>query len=221
MSAPIKLDILSSEQRGGELRVSLGDKSLEEGAIGDATLWGIDGFYSRPLDPDDRGACMGLFLFEGNNRRVFATKDNRITAKYGDLSPGDRAIVTDGDARIIVKRDGDSVSVVTKNHADNDELMIQQLNGDSGEFVIMIGGAKGTAMLKIKSGTIALVAGGSSLMVDEDGVTINGKRFNCNTGGGNLGTIGPVAPQQVANSLLYGPMGQTGVAAPNWVVSPA
>jgi hypothetical protein len=221
MSAPLKLDILSSELRGNELRVSLGDRSLEEGAIGDATLWGIDGFYSRPLDPDDRGACMGLFLFEGNNRRVFATKDNRITAKYGDISPGDRAIVTDGDARIIVKLEGDSVSIVTKNHADNDELMIQQLSGDSGEFVVMIGGTKGTAMLKIKSGAIALVAGGSSLMVDEDGVTINGKRLNANVGGGNLGTVGPMTPQMVVNSLLYGPMGQTGVAAPNWVVSPA
>jgi hypothetical protein len=58
-------------------------------------------------------------------------------------------------------------------------------------------------------------------MVDSDGVTINGSRFNCNTGGGNLGTIGPLAPQQVANSIIYGPMGQTGIAAPNWVVSPA
>jgi hypothetical protein len=221
VSAPLKLDILSSELRSGEIRVSLGDKTLNQGAVGDATLWGTGGFISRPLDPDDRGACMGLFLFEGNNRRVFATKDNRINDKYGQLAPGDSAIVTDGDARLLVKRDGDSVSIITKNHAANDELMVLQVSGDNGEFVCMVGGNDGTAMLKIKSGTIALVAGGASLMVDKDGVTINGSRFNCNTGGGNLGTIGPVAPMTVANSIIYGPMGQTGAAAPNWVVSPA
>lgn len=220
-STVVKLDILSTELRSGEVRVSLGDAGLNEGMVGDASVWGIAGFYSIPNEPTSVGACMGLYVTEGNNRRVIATKDNRLNEKYGDAAPGDSGIVTSRDARLIVKNSNDSISILTKNHADNDELMVFQMNGDTGECTVMVGGADGTSMFKIKSGSIALVAGGASLMIADGAVTINGQRFNCNTGGGNLGTIGPVAPQQVANSLIYGPMGQTGVAAPNWVVSPA
>lgn len=220
-STIIKYDVLSSELKNGELRVQLGDRSLNEGAVGDASVWGLAGFYSIPNDPDANGACMGLFATEGNNRRVIATKDNRLNEKYGDAAPGDSGIVTIRDARLIVKESNDSVTIMTKNHSDGDALMVVQLSGDGGEFVVLVGGQSESAMIKVKKDRIALSAGGSCIMIDSDGITINGSYFACNTGGGNLGTIGPLTPIKTVNSVLYGPMGQTGAPATNWVVSPA
>lgn len=220
MQELIPVDILSSAVEEGEVRVQVGDAQTSTGFGADASMWMLDGFYSMPNSVDDDGACMGLMATQGNMRWIVGTKDNRIVTKYGDLAPGDRAIVSSGDARIILKRADDSVSIITTNHADNDELMMVQLSGDRGALTIMIGGANGTAMAVIKSGKIAFTAGGSALTIDESGITLTGKHFACNTGGGNLGHVAGALPTP-ANTLLWGVAGPAGAPAPKWVVSPA
>ena len=53
---------------------------------------------------------------------------------------------------------------MTKNHADNDETMLVQLNGEQGNLTIMLGGVDGTTLIKAKSGMIHMaVDGGGSL----------------------------------------------------------
>ncbi len=215
-----KLDILSVELVNGELRCQLGDSAREEGRFSDATWWGLDGFYSRPKPPDEDGACMALYVGSNSARRIFASKDNRVIEKYGELGEGDKAIVGYGDARFIMKDASDSISLMTKNHAANDELMIQQLNGQKGEFTILLGGTDGTTIIKAKSGVIHFgVAGGGSLTIDKDGVHVTGNVFNAACANGNLGLVGnAIPPPPGVNSILKGVAGNIGTPSTGWTV---
>ena len=216
-------NIMSIALEESEFRVTIGDPATGVGEMSDLTMWGTDGFYSRPKTPDDSGACQVLWERSGPKGRIVATKDNRIIAKYGEMADGDRAIVGYGDSRIILKDASDSVTIMTKNHGDSSEsTMLVQLSGENGIYDVQIGGAQGTTLFRMKSGRIEMaVDQGGSIVVDKNGVSINGNWFNCNTGGGNLGTIAGVPPLPGANSLVAGPAGQIAVAAPNWTVSPA
>lgn len=214
-----KLEVVSTTLEGGELRANLGQG--DTGTVPDASFWGTDGFISRPNDKDEDGACLALFATQGNARRVIATKDNRTNDKYGELAPGDRAIVTSTDARVLVKRANSSVTLLTLNNGE--ELMLQQLNGEKGDYTLLIGGPGGKcAQIKVKADKMFLgVSGGGSILIDENGVTIGGKHFACNTKGGNLGTIGPAAPVAPAQSIMLGVTGMAASPAPFWVVSNA
>lgn len=216
-----KKDILSIGLTGGEMRATIGNSAADEGQVPDATLWGVDGFYSMPLPPDDDGACQGLYVHTGNTSRVIATKDNRIVEKYGELSNGDRAIVGYGSARLIVKHSSDSVSIVTENHASNDELMVMQLNGDRGEFSLVIGDGAGALVLKAKGGIfhVSVAGGKASLTLDKDGLHVTGNVCDLATAGGNLGVMGAIPPPPGTNSILKGPQGQVGTPSTFWTIA--
>lgn len=214
-------NVMSIALEESELRVTIGDPATGVGEMADLTMWGTDGFYSRPKPPDADGACQVLWERSGPKSRIIATKDNRIIAKYGDMADGDRAIVGYGDARFIIKDASDSITLLTKNHADNDETMLVQLSGKNGELCIMIGGADGTTLIKAKSGMIHFsVDQGGALTIDKDGVHINGNTFDCATGGGNLGTIAGVPPVPGVNAVTMGAVGQTAVGSSKWTVAP-
>lgn len=212
-----KLEVVSTTLEGGELRANLGQG--DAGTIPDATFWGTDGFISRPNDKNDDGACLALFATQGNSRRVIATKDNRHNDKYGELAPGDRAIVTENDARVLVKNSNSSISLLTKNGGE--ELMVVQLNGDAGDFTILIGGPNGAcSQIKVKPDKMFLgVSGGGSITIDSQGVTIGGAHFACNTKGGNFGVVGNAAPLAPVQSIMLGVTGMAATPAPFWTVS--
>lgn len=216
-----KYDLLSTELGdSGEIRVKIGDSARDIGAYDGASWWGTPGFIARPKSPDSDGACQAIVNIEGSNVRIVGQRDNRLTSKYGQLAEGDSAIVGYGNAALIVKDASDSVSLVTANHASNDETMIVQLNGQKGELTVMIGGGSGTSMLKIKSGRIVLaVDNGGSITIDSQGVHITGNTFDCATGGGNLGVLGPIAPPAGVFSILAGPSGDAAQPSTKWVVS--
>lgn len=214
-----KLDIVSTEVVDDEVRANLGQG--DAGTIPDATFWGTDGFISRPDDRDGDGACVALCATQGHARRIIGTRENRNGNKTGDMAPGDRAIVTRTDGRVIVKKANSSVTLVTKNSGE--ELMLLQLDGSKGDFTILIGGPGGAcSQIKVKPDKMFLgVSGGGSITIDSQGVTIGGSHFACNTKGGNLGTLGPAAPVAPAQSIMLGVTGVAATPAPFWTVSNA
>lgn len=205
----VKVDILSSERgESGEIRVKIGDDASGDGYSADAAMWGTDGFYSRPLDADADGACMGMFLTDGVDGRILGTKDNRVVKNYGELEPGDRAIVGYGPLRYVMKHADDSHNFTSE--SPDGQLVLMQLAGD--KFTLMMPGDLGTSMVQVKSGKILLmVDGGGSIVIDKTGVHIGGNVAELNTGMVTLGMIAPSAPLLVGvNSALVGPVGATG-----------
>jgi hypothetical protein len=62
----------------------------------------------------------------------------------------------------------------------------------------------------------------TSVLIDADGIQFNGPNFICATKGGCLGVLpdGLTPPVPVANAILLGPLGQAGIPAANWTISP-
>lgn len=218
MAVFVKYDVLSTSLGdGGEVRVKLGDAAKDAGVYDNAAWWGAAGYYQRPKDADDDGAAQALCSIQGSNARCIATRDNRLTSKYGQLAAGDSGMFGYGDAAVVIKDASDSLSLITKNHADGDQTMIVQVNGDRGEITLLVGGNSGPAMIKMKSGLIVLaVDNGGSITLDSQGVHITGNTFDCATGGGNLGVVGGVPPPPGAKSILCGPTGNGASPSSKW-----
>jgi hypothetical protein len=216
-----KVDIVSTELVEGEVRCNIGQG--DAGTLADVTIWsGSDGFIGRPTDADDDGNCMGLYAAQGNSRRLIATKDNRIIAKYGELDQGDRAIITKGPARVLVKNTAKSVTLLTLGGGEDTNPIFIQVDGESGKIEMMCAGQNGAKVSKITMSPAAMflgVSGGGSITIDMQGVTIGGSHFACNTKGGNLGLIGPANPIAPVQSILLGVTGMAASPAPFWVVS--
>lgn len=216
----IKVDIVSTELVDGEVRCTVGQGG--EGTVADVTIWGNGGFISRPGDPADEAFCQGLYLEGGNTRRVIATKDNRIIAKYGELKPGDSAIVTAGPARVLVKDTDKSVTLLTMADDSDQNPVFVQVDGASGKVEIMCTGSNGSKVSKATFSPSAIfmgLSGGGSITIDMTGVTIGGSHFACNTKGGNFGLVGPAPPPTGAMSLLAGPTGMAGMPAALWTIA--
>lgn len=210
-------DILATEAKTGEIRVNLGDSITGEGFDHNVPLWGTDGFVSRPADPDDKGAAQALYFADGNQKRVLATRDQRWSDKAGNLEPGDRAIVSNGPARVFVKRKSEAVTLYTEN-ADQKPILAE-VNGNKETITLLVVGGGGTSLLQMKPGQITLgVDGGGSIVIDKQGVHVFGPYFAANTGGGNLGTIAGVVPPPGPNSILQGPTGMAGIPNPKWTI---
>ncbi len=214
-------DILATETCGGEVRANIGFSDTGKGiGANEAMWWGSDGFISRPNDPDDDGACMAWFFADGNDRRLLAYRDNRFADKVGELEPGDRAIISSGEARFFLKTGNDSVTLYTESQVDDGQSMMVSLEGSTGEITISTAGA----FIKMKNDEITIgVAGGKTIVtIDESGVQIDGNQFRCATKSGHLGILGPqVAPLVGANSILGGLTGLAAVPSTAWTVAPA
>ena len=213
----IKYDVLAvSRGAGGEVRLKLGDSQTDEGARADAAWWGSDGFVSMPNEPDDRGACQALYVTEGNNSRCVATKDNRITGEYAQMVAGDRAIVSDCDAKLLLKKDANSITLATAN---DDGLVLCQVSPTAITF--MMPGSPGTMFQMTPSRIVLMVNGGGSLIIDAAGVHIGGNLAEVNTGMVTLGMLAPNVPLVPSiNSALVGPSGMIGVPSTKVLIAP-
>jgi hypothetical protein len=213
-----KLDILSTSLGdSGEIRIKLGNGASGVGEYDNAAWWGLPGFFFRPKPHDSDGACQAIVDVSGSNVRIVSARDNRIVAKYGQLSEGDACIVSYGDAALFIKASSDSVTLITKNHAGGDKTMIVQLNGNDGYFTVIVPGSSGSSMFKMKPDRIVLaVDNGGSLTIDSQGVHVTGNTFDCATGGGNLGVMGPIPPPPGIGSILVGPTGDAASPSTKW-----
>ena len=210
-------DILASESDAGEVRSNLGDSITGEGFDKDVAHWGIDGFLSRPNDPDGDGAAQALFIVEGQEKRVIGTRDVRWAEKAGNLAPGDRAIVSNCAARVFLKQKNSAVTIYTE--GPDGKPILFDVNGSKGNVTMLVSGDAGTTLLQAKPGEIILgVDGGGSIVINKDGVHVFGPHFAANTASGNLGVVAGLPPPTGTNSLLMGPSGMAGVPSPNWTV---
>jgi hypothetical protein len=211
-------DVLRSTAEDGDIRVTLGDYITGKGISVDSSMWGMDGFYSRPNNPTDDGATLAFYVEDANEKWILGTKDNRFREKVGLLKEGDRAIISDCNARIFLKKEQDAIVLYTENASEDLSMMIN-LAGIEGLLRLM----NGNSFIMLENDKISMgVNGGGGIMIDDQGVHITGKIFNCNTLGGHLGIIpGPnVAPPVGVNSILAGAVGPAGVGSLNWTVSP-
>lgn len=221
MQRTIKYDVLSSELNDAkELRLKLGDSQDESGGVyADCAVWGAGGVIHRPADPDGDGACMAVVAQDGNDTRVVALKDQRLAERYGELAEGDTAVISYGEGRILVKAESDSVSLVTKNQAD-ESTMTAQLSGESGAFKVLIGGPKGATYLDMTDEKIVLgVSGGAQLVLSKTGATITAPGIKLQ-GPTAVGVMPGNAPIPPTNGVAYTTAGPVNVVSSQLVVAP-
>ncbi len=207
-------DILLSEQEDGEVRVNVGYGSENAAGIAaDCTVWGPDGFYSMPNDPGD-GYCEALILEGGDKRRVIGTKDIRWAPKAGSMKQGDRIIASNCDARLMLVREKNKIALYSTNQTDGDSTMLMEMDGSTGDMQFV----NGPSFIRITKDSIQMTAGGSVLEIDAAGVGVFGAHFACNTGGGNLGTLGPLPPPPTM-AICSGAVGMSAIGSSKFTVA--
>lgn len=210
-------DVLATDSQNGQIVVNVGDSVDGTGFASGVPLWANgDGFISRPNDPDANGAPQALFVNEGQTLRVIAIRDNRWIANVGNLQPGDRAIVSNCQARLFLKCANNGISIYTTNDTDNGSAMLVDVNGKNGALTL----ANGKALVSITTDQIVLSAGGSAVVIDANGVQVFGSHFGANTATGNLGVIATIPPPVGVQSIVCGPIGMSGVGSQNWTCAP-
>lgn len=107
-------DVLTAQATNGEVFVTVGDAVDGQGWGANAAMWGPDGYIAVPNQATQGAACRAIYLVDGNMKRVFACRDNRIANRAGTLAPGDRAIVTDASARVRVLQAANSVELYSE-----------------------------------------------------------------------------------------------------------
>ncbi len=218
-------DITFSSAENGELRVNLGDAASGKGFDSDVPVYGVDGFLSRPNDADEDGAVTAVYFHDGHQRRVVGTRDNRFAAQAGTMDPGDRMIVTSGPPRFYMKQARQRVGLYTESVATppvGGKGMTLDLDGEGNIVQLRYGGCLLVADGKKWTITAANGTGNASIVIDPaTGITITGGAvyldapfvtLGLNTGGGRPGIPG-------VDTVLYGAMGQSGVASGNVFVA--
>lgn len=213
-------DVITTSMEGGDVRLNLGNALTSEGVSSDSPLWANGhAFVARPANADPTGACEAQYLYQGNQIIAIATRDARYAEKAGELQPGDAAIVTPGEARLMLKTDNDSVTIYTTNQTDSDSSMLISVIGEAGKILI----ANGSSYIEMQKDKIVLSAGGAMLVINgaSGAVEVYGKHFAANTGGGNLGVVGGIAPPIGAASVIAGVSGIAGAPSTKWTVAVA
>lgn len=213
-----RADVLASSMENGDVRVNLGDALTNEGHVADAPWWcSGDGFVSRPNDPSENGggACTAFWFFDGNQRIATAARDGRYAEKAGSLQPGDRAIVSRGEARFLLKAANDSVTLYTADQTNNNTSMMLSLDGSTGSILISCG----TSYIELKNGKVVISSGGASISLDGANVQVFGSHTALNTKTGNLGVVGAIPPPAGVGSIVAGPAGMSGVGSSAWTVA--
>lgn len=211
-------DVVSSTAEGGEVRCTLGRVTEGLGVDSASPFWGLDGFVSLPNASTSDSAPQAIYLQDANRRYVLGVRDNRFSSQVGELDPGDRAIVTDGEARVLVKQVRDAVVLYTVNQP-IDKTMMVELSGADGTITL----TNGKSFLVLKDDSITLGVGNAQLSLHADGtIQLDGGTFVCATAGGQLGTMAPMAPPMPpgASSILFGPTGVAGVPSSKWTIIP-
>lgn len=213
------LDVLASDTDDGEIRLHIGDSTDPDGGIdNDVVPWGPDGFIARPNDPDDDGAAQVLYLVDGQEKRGLGTSDKRWASHAADLDPGDRAIVSACPTRLVLKRATTTITLYTET-SDGKPIRLD-VNGHDGTVTISVAGAAGNSSVQMAPDTVTMsVDGGGSLVIDKNGVHVNGPLLDVNTPRGNLGTIAGMPPPSGTNSLLFGPTGMAAAPSANWTIA--
>jgi hypothetical protein len=187
---PDTSDVISSDTTGGEVRCKLGDVATGRGKYPDTLAMYCSGpaFVSVPNAPSpDGGACQAYSEREGDERKILGMRDNRFADKVGALSPGDAAIVSDCEARVLLRQADSSIIAMTQNQATGHTMHLA-LAGQSGAAQLVNGAAVIEITEDAEGARIMLgVSGGGSIVIDKDGVTILGPAIMAPCGTVQLG----------------------------------
>lgn len=213
-------DILGSDTEDGEVRLELGDVVTGVGTSTDTAMWGIDGFVSRPSDPDKDECARALYLVDGDEKIVVVSQDNRFSDKVGKLEAGDRAIVSKGEQRVLLKQTGEQVILYTVNQVVDLSMQVI-LDGANGVLTL----SNGNAIVELKNDGISMSVSENGQMkgyltVNKKGVQVGGDAFAANTGSGSLGLVGGLLPPPPTNGLAHGVSGPVNVISTSWTVAP-
>ncbi len=197
-------DILASDTSNGEVRCKLGEATTGHGKSADVAMYCAHGFIGVPDEPDaDGSACQAFYAQDGDEQKIVGTRDNRLAAQVGELKEGDRAIVSKGDARVLVKKAGASATLFTKNQKTGKSILIIA-DGEHGEAKIQ----NGNAFVLVKDDKIVLaVNGGGAITISKAGVQVTGGSFQATTGAVQLGDQGggTPPPPSPASAVAVGP----------------
>jgi hypothetical protein len=153
-------DVLGAQVTSGEVFVTVGDAVDGQGWGANAAMWGPDGYIAVPNQATQGAACRAIYLVDGNMKRVFACRDNRIASKAGTLAPGDRAIVTDAAARVRVLKAANMVELYSETGS-GDPLKV--VVDGANDIVNLVG--SGSDVL-LTGDNAEMSAGASSVLVD-------------------------------------------------------
>jgi len=208
----IHTDVVGVDIVDSEVRLRVGDATKEQGWSKDAAIYGLAGFVSVPLPPENGEAAQALCLDSGNSRRVIATRDNRLASKAGALKPGDAAIFCDNEARLLLKRDTDTISLYSKN-ANTDQSMLAAVNGQDGVISLV----NGEAFLEIGADYVSMgVKDGCTIKIGKDSVDVFGNAFQAAVNLCLLGWQVPglqMAPNVPTNAVAVGVAGPVNVVS--------
>lgn len=160
-------DVMLSAIVDGEVRVNIGDKVDGKGFGASIGYWGVDGFPSRPNPTSAAGAAQAVYLTQGNQRRVIASRDNRFVGPFGDLGEGDRAIVSDCDAGLHLDQSANTIALASDGGA--------RIEAGPSSVTLTFGGCTVTMSDAALTLAFASAAGGpvlSSIVLSATGVAI-------------------------------------------------
>lgn len=92
--------VASTTAANGVVVANLGDASKGTGIDRNVAFWGIDGFLSRPFDPDGTGSAQYLYFCDGNTRHGIGSRDRRFYDGLETIDVGDRMIYAPSGIRI-------------------------------------------------------------------------------------------------------------------------
>lgn len=225
-----RADVFDSSCEKGEVRCSLGYRSQQVGTDDGACGWGPDGYLARPnvydatAIPPDYGNAIALYLKDGNRKHVLGFHDARFSKQAGNLQPGDRAIVTKGEVRFLMKQATQTVSLYAVNEKVDQSMMVS-VGGKDGELLLL----NGKAFLRMSTDVqgkakITIGCGAASITLKEDGtIQLDGANFIAATQRGCLGLMSPqppIVPPPVLNGIAYSAAGPVNAISANWTVAP-
>lgn len=207
-------DVLSGELKDGQVRLNIGNATTGKGTDSQVAVYAIDGFYSMPNDPASDGAAQVFWFRDGERKVVVGGRDNRWISGYGTLDAGDRAITSNCDAMIALKRANSAIVMFSKNQTDSNSDMVYDFNGKEGRITFL----NGQAIINMSKDTITMTAGGTTVEIGPDGFFVNGNHCGLNTNGGNLGATGMIPPITGPQSLIFGVSGVSGAPSTKWTI---
>lgn len=136
----------------GEPRLNLGDVNTGVGFAQSVPMFAAgDGFIGVPNGPDGgTGAPQALMMTQGLYRYAMAVRDPRLVGKVGALAEGDRAIVSNCDAGLLLTKAANKIQLLA---------VTQQME-------VTVDAAAGTITLKVPNAFITVGAGGIDAQFD-------------------------------------------------------
>jgi hypothetical protein len=185
-------------------------------------LWQTPGVWSLPAPPTQgKPSCQSLVLKHSDRDIIFATRDLRNSAIYGNLKSGETCVgASTGQARTIYKKDGSVNTVTTSDNTAGGQTMLNHFGPDGLNVITPWGG------ITINSQGITITAGSAALVLTSGGnATLSGTKVSVQGSiaalSGTVGTfLGPNATPNPVQGVAYSPVGPINVVSTSVFVSP-